>query len=422
MPSIHPFPCYFVKPAWATEVVTPSYDAFSPDERAAFVRDNPGNYLSVIRSLDEFSGPDKISLDELLELNAASLKALMASGKFACSDRPCLYLYRLISGEHEQTGLVCEIPVDEYEDGQSIKVHEQTRQDKEDQLLAYLDKVGASSSPVCCTYRHQTELDSLIQSFKENNNPLLDFQTRDGVRHTVWRIGQAEPIKRFVSLFAAVPVSYLTDGHHRAAAALRYAKQQREKRLGNYSGAEAFDFLLVAFFPDDQLQILPYNRCVKDLDGLTPSDFLQRLDEHFQVEKIDKGPATQCLPDRPRRFTCLLKDQWYDLRLRPEVNIPDDPVQSLDVSLLHRLILEPLLGIKEARTDRRISYISGISGEQGMESACRQGFEAAFACFGTSVEELIAVAEAGRVMPPKSTWFEPKVRSGLFLRFRNRDR
>ncbi len=420
MPTIHPFFSYLVEPAWAPEVVTPAYDSFSPKERAAFVRDNPGNYLSVIRSLDEFSGPDKLSLDELQEQNAANLKALMASGKFAYCARPCLYLYRLISGEHEQTGLVCEIPVDEYADGHSIKVHEQTRQDKEDQLLAYLDKVGASSSPVCCTYRHQTELNGLIQSYKKTHSPLLDFQTRDRVRHTVWRIDEPETIERFVSLFAAIPVSYLTDGHHRAAVALRYAREQPKKRFGNYFQTEAFNCLLVAFFPEDQLKILPYNRCVQDLNGLTGSTFLQRLEEHFQVRKLPQGRKARYLPDRPRSFTCLLKDQWYDLRLRPEVDIPNDPVQSLDVSLLHQLILEPLLGIKEARTDPRISYISGISGEKGMESACKQGFEVSFACFGTSVQELIAVAEAGQVMPPKSTWFEPKARSGIFLRFRNR--
>ena len=419
MPNIHPFSCYCVKPEWAVEVVTPPYDAFSPEDRAAFVEQHPGNYLNVIRSLEEFSDEQRVSLEALLEQNAANLRDLLTAGKFSWSEKPCLYLYRLISGEHEQTGLVCEIPVDAYAAGQAVKVHEQTRRDKEDQLLAYMETVGAASSPVCCTYRHQAAIDDQVQGLIQSRDPLLDFVTVDGVRHTVWRMDEAGRIERMASLFAATPVSYLTDGHHRAAVAWRYARQERQARNGRYTGKEPFNFLLVAFFPDNQLRILPYNRCVKGLNGLSKAEFLKGLEGHFIVNGLSVRPPAGYLPDRPRRFACLLGSDWYDLLLRPDVSIPDDPVQQLDVSLLQRFILEPVLGIREARTDPRISYISGASGEKGLENAVRQGFDAAFACFGMSVQELIAVAEAGEVMPPKSTWFDPKARSGLFVRMRN---
>lgn len=419
MPEIHPFPCYCVKPEWAVEVVTPPYDAFSPAERAAFVEDHPGNYLNVIRSLDEFTGHRTLSLEKLLEQNAENLRELLIADKFSFCEEPCLYLYRLISGEHEQTGLVCEISVDAYAAGQSVKVHEQTRREKEDQLLAYMERVGAASSPVCCTYRHQAAIDAEVRDLIQSREPLLDFQSVDGVRHTVWRMADAERIQRMTSLFAALPVSYLTDGHHRAAVAWRYAQQERLARNERYTGEEPFNFLLVAFFPDNQLRILPYNRCVKGLNGLSKAEFLTRLEAHFTVTEFSPRPTEGYLPDRPRRFACLLGDNWYDLLLRSEVGIPDDPVQRLDVSLLQRFILEPVLGIREPRTDPRIGYISGASGEKGLENACRQGFAAAFACYGMSVQELIAVAEAGQIMPPKSTWFDPKARSGLFVRMRN---
>lgn len=419
MPEIHPFSCYCVKPEWAVEVVTPPYDAFSPAERSAFVEEHPGNYLNVIRSLDEFEDQQAPSLERLLEQNAANLRNLLASGQFAWSEKPCLYLYRLISGEHEQTGLVCEISVDAYAAGQAVKVHEQTRRDKEDQLLAYMETVGAASSPVCCTYRHQAAIDAVVRDVMQSQEPRLDFQSVDGVRHTVWRIDQAGRMEQLASLFASIPVSYLTDGHHRAAVAWRYAQQERQARNGRFTGQEPFNFLLVAFFPDNQLRILPYHRCVKGLNGLGRAEFLSRLEEYFTVTGFSRRPQAGYLPDRPRRFACLLDTDWYDLLLRPEVSVPEDPVQQLDVSLLQRFILEPVLGIREARTDPRISYISGASGEQGLENAMRQGFDAAFACYGMSVQELIAVAEAGEVMPPKSTWFDPKARSGLFVRMRN---
>lgn len=419
MPNIYPFACYCVDPAFAEEVVTPPYDAFSPGERAAFARDHPGNYLNVMRSPDEFAGETPISQAQLFEMNRNKLRNLFEQGRFHQHPGPCLYLYRLISEDHEQTGLVCEISVDVYQAGQQIKVHEQTRKDKEDQLLAYLEEVGAASSPVCCTYRHQHELDSLIQDYKSSHDPLLDFQSLDGVRHTIWQITNPETIDRLTLVFAKVPVSFLTDGHHRAAVARRYAQKQRKAREGKYSGNEPFNSLLVAFFPDNQLKILPYNRCVKGLNRLSTDAFLKELETHFRVRKISSKDSDSCLPDQSRRFSCLLKGQWYDLVLKPEISLPEDPVQQLDVSILHRFILEPILGITEARTDPRIHYLSGVSGKKGMEASCSQGFDVAFACFGTSVEELIEVAEAGQVMPPKSTWFEPKVRSGLFLRMRN---
>jgi uncharacterized protein (DUF1015 family) len=230
VPEIHPFSCYCVKPEWAVEVVTPPYDAFSPAERSAFVEEHPGNYLNVIRSLDEFEDQQAPSLERLLEQNAANLRNLLASGQFAWSEKPCLYLYRLISGEHEQTGLVCEISVDAYAAGQAVKVHEQTRRDKEDQLLAYMETVGAASSPVCCTYRHQAAIDAVVRDVMQSQEPRLDFQSVDGVRHTVWRIDQAGRMEQLASLFASIPVSYLTDGHHRAAVAWRYAQQERQAR------------------------------------------------------------------------------------------------------------------------------------------------------------------------------------------------
>lgn len=412
MPVIKSFSGYVVNPAQAQEVVSPGYDTLTPQERYEFTAKYPRNYLNVIRSQDEFPEKERPTLEQLLASNAANLKKLIDDGAFVYQERPCLYLYRLAVDGHEQTGVIAHISIEEYEKGR-LKKHENTRAEREDRLVQYLEGVGATSSPICVAYTQRDEIDELVNTLCRES-PILKFVSRDGVTHTVWRVEEDRLTTRLVEQFATVSELYLTDGHHRSAAFARYAANMRATNP-NHTGDEPYNYLLVALFPHDQLRIEPFNRCVRDLNGHSLSEFLSSLEKSFEIEKLTSGVTQDPQPTTRGEMSMFIDESWYRLKVRPNVLPIDDPVRVLDVVVLQEQILGPTLGINDPRSDPRLEYIPGTFDRRVMESVCESGWRVAFAAHPVAMEDMMRIADAGEVMPPKSTYFDPKVRSGIFV-------
>ena len=416
MPKIKAFDGYLVNAACATQVVSPAYDSVSPEQRRQFAELNPHNFLNTMRLLEDFPADAQPSQAQLLATNKACLDKLLNDGSFEKLSQSCLFVYQLGNDEHVQTGIVCEVGVAEYEKG-LIRKHENTRSDKEDLLAHYQKVVGVSSSPICLTYAQNDGIDEYIVQLIEKPAD-LDFLAEDGVAQRIWCITDAAEQRQLVDLFNAIEVSYLTDGHHRAASARRYAEIMREQNSNNggNDGDEPYNQLLVALFPDNQLNLLPFHRCVKDLNGLSEEQIVTALKDCFIVQKLPGQTAFAA--SKHGEFGMYIKHNWYQLKVKPECVNQADPVNSLDVTILQNLILDPILGIKDMRGDARLDYIAGISGDQGIKQKYSEGWEIVFACYATSIEQLMNVADADALMPPKSTYFDPKPRSGIFARLK----
>lgn len=412
MTSIRPFQCYHASPELAHEVACPAYDAMTPGERHEFALAHPYNYLNVMRSPEEYPEGERPAFDENLQLNSGRLQDLIANGAFVFNDTPGFYLYRLAVDDHVQTGLIAELPVEEFDRG-GVKKHEHTRRDKEEALIRYRDKVRASSTPISLTYPASDEVDRLVAAVQERE-PLIDFSSEDGVRQTLWFVGDPREIEQLQRAFAGYDAVYLTDGHHRAAVCQKWAARRRSENP-DHAGDEPYNFVLTALFPDRENRILEYNRVVGDRNGMAPDELVEALREHFGVEPVEAADAR---PGRRHEFGMYLDGQWYRLRTRNGLVDEDDPVHSLDVCVLQDRILEPVLGIEDPRQDPRLDYLPGCYGLDELERRADKGPGVAFVCHPTSVAELMAIADAGEVMPPKSTWFDPKVRSGLLVRLR----
>lgn len=407
MPRIRAFSGYLVAAARAAEVVSPAYDAVSADTRRAFAEAHPQNYLNTMRLREDFPQDARPGADELLTLNKTNLQRMLTDGSFEKFGAACMFVYRLRAGAHVQTGLVCEIGVDEYAGGR-VRKHENTRSDKEDLLAMYQKVVGVSSSPVCLAHRDDAEIARALREITRAK-PLLDFAGADGVAQQVWRV-DANAQRNLSALFARIEVTYLTDGHHRAASALRYAKMMRES-CGDASHAPSQQ-LLVALFPAGELLLLPFHRAVRDLHGMPPQKFLAALQKDFTVTP---APAPH-QPKRAGEFGILLGGAWHIARIRGGKVDMQDAVASLDVSILQNHILAPLLGIRDMRSDSRLEYVSGALGLDGLTEHAAAGWAVCFACAPASIAQLMRVADAGELMPPKSTYFDPKARSGIFIR------
>ncbi len=306
-----------------------------------------------------------------------------------------------------QTGIVACASIDDYLNG-IIKKHENTRREKEEDRVRHVDTCDAQTGPIFLAYRNQENLKKLVAEVKEGQ-ALFDFTSEDGIRHRGWKIADAAKISAIYEAFHQMDALYIADGHHRAASAVRVGVKRREEHPG-YTGEEEFNYFLSVIFPDDELMIMDYNRVVRDLNGLTAEEFLGGIKKVFDVEPLDKAEH----PKRKGQVTLFLADQWYLLTLKPEY-ANSDPVEGLDVSVLQKQILEPVLGIQDPKTDKRIDFVGGIRGLSELERRVHTDMKAAFAMYPTSIGELFAVADAGLLMPPKSTWFEPKLRSGLFI-------
>lgn len=384
----------------AARVAAVPYDVVSRAEAAALAEGNPDSFLHVGRSdIDLPVNTDPYD-PRVYSAARAALERLVARGVLVRDAEPALFLYRQQMGGRTQTGVVGCVHVDDYEHD-VIRKHERTRKDKEDDRTRHVLALNAHAEPVFLTYRPRPEVDRMAAAVAAGP-PLYDFTAPDGVRHTVWRMPDAGP---WIAAFASVPVAYVADGHHRSASAWRAARERGAARGGEYA------WFLAVLFPSRELQILPYNRLVKDLNGLTPAEFRARLARLGRVEAT-RDPV----PPAPGSFCFFLDGGWTRLTLDPASVDRGDPIRSLDVSLLQDRILGPILAIGDPRTDKRIDFVGGIRGTEELERRVRSGEIAlGISMYPTTIDQLLAVADAGEVMPPKSTWFEPKLRSGLFV-------
>lgn len=409
MLNIHPLTGYLPQKASAKTVICPAYDTFTPAERRVFAEKNPDNFINTFRYIDEFEPHEGITLNMLLKQNKQYLQQLLAKGLYRPVDNALLVYQLETTDGHIQTGVIADIPYSDYEKD-AIRIHEYTRKEKEKGLAKYIKKVGVVPSPVCITYPQHTGITDITQRITQQPP---DIELTTDITQRAWVITDANIQSELRYHFQQVGVSYLADGHHRIASGHRFAKKCRQQNP-EHTGNEPYNYMLGVLFPDNEMRIHAYNRCVKHLP-IKPATLLRMLESDFLVEKHDNKYHAQ--PMNRQEFGMLLGHNWYKLICKPHI-VPTDPVGSLAVSILQQRILAPMLGISDPQRDDRLEYISGDSHIAGMEQAIAAGFEVVFATFPTAIQEMMAVADCGQIMPPKSTWFAPKVRSGIFIRFR----
>ncbi len=407
MSDIRPFRALRPRPELASRVASPPYDVVSSDEARSLAEGNPISFLHINKP--EIDLPADVGLydDRVYARGAANLRRFIAEGIFLRETEPRFYVYQQRMGDHVQAGVVCAASCAEYAGG-VIKRHEFTRPDKEDDRTRHTHELNANAGPVFLTYRQHDAVDAIVDEVRAGA-PVYDFVAEDGIAHTVW-IVPAGLTAGLRDAFGGVPALYVADGHHRAASAARVGLE-RGAADPRHTGDEPYDFFLAVLFPHDQLRILDYNRLVRDLQGLSEEAFLAAVAERFTVE-----PTGEPRPRAPREFGMYLSGRWYRLVARPGTFPADDPIRSLDAAILQENLLAAVLGIRDVRTDRRIDFVGGIRGLDELERRVGEGWAVAFALYPTSLDQLMAVADAGQVMPPKSTWFEPKLRSGLLVR------
>jgi uncharacterized protein (DUF1015 family) len=400
MATIKPFAALRPKPELAARICELPYDVMSSEEAREIAKDNPLSFLRV--SKPEIDLPHSIDLyaPEVYAKGKKNFTKLIADGALRQDAQPCFYLYRQIMGAHSQVGLVAVASCEEYLKG-IIKKHELTRPDKEDDRVRHIEALESQTGPVFLTYRAVAAFDEFVVG-KTARRPDVDFAARDGVRHTSWPVHEAASVRLIEETFAKIPFLYIADGHHRSAAAARVCQSR--------NGAGQSGFFLAVIFPHNQMQILPYNRALKDLNGLTSAQLLEKLDGVFVIKR--NGSAK---PSRKHELGLRLDGQWFTLHFRPQFAAATDPIEKLDVTLLQKYVLDPVFAIDDPRTSKRINFVGGIRGAAELEKLVRSGECAcAFSMFPTSIEDLMTIADAGGIMPPKSTWFEPKLRDGMF--------
>jgi len=401
---IRPFNALRPQAERAPQVAAVPYDVVSTEEARALASGNPWSFLHVSRPEIDLPAGTPIYSDEVYAKAVDNFGKLIRDCPLVVEETPSLYLYRLIMGDHEQIGVVACCSVDEY-DRDVIRKHERTRRDKEDDRTRHIMVLRAQTGPVFLTYRATPQIDSLIASALSGNPPLYDFLANDDIRHTIWRVPNYDPL---VEAFKDVPYLYIADGHHRAASASRARAELKETAFA-FIGNEEYNFFQCVLFPDRQLQILPYNRIVRDLNGLSPKEFLSRVGEQFSV--TENATPT---PSERGRWSMYLNGRWYGLALPGNARTDAGVVESLDVSILQDRLLDSILGIKDVRTDKRIDFVGGMRGTEELEKLVNEGKGAvAFSLYPTTIDDLLKVSDAGEIMPPKSTWFEPKLRDGL---------
>ncbi|HEV7892733.1 MAG TPA: DUF1015 family protein [Pyrinomonadaceae bacterium] len=408
MAATHPFRALRPPVNKVSEVAAVPYDVVNTEEARALAAGNPSSFLHVSRpEIDLPEGTD-IYADEVYEKARENFDKLKSDGTLEEEREPSLYIYRLRMGDHTQVGVAAAFSVDEY-DRDLIRKHERTRPDKENDRTRHILTLRAQTGPVFLTHRADRRVDALVEA-ETKSEPLYDFTAEDGVRHTVWRAGHSEQLAR---CFAEVPLLYIADGHHRAASASR-ARAELKGKNPSHTGDEEYNRFLAVVFPDEQMQILPYHRVVKDLNGRDEAQFLDEVKTRFTV----KDNANPRGPGHAGHWHMYLAGKWYGLNLRDDAaqTLSDDPTMVLDVSLLQNNLLGPVLGVADPRTDKRIDFVGGIRGTQELERLVNEGRAAvAFALHSTSIEDLLRVSDAGGIMPPKSTWFEPKLRDAILI-------
>lgn len=409
MATLKPFKAVRPKDEYASEVGALPYDVMNSEEAREMVKDKPYSFLHVDKAEVDLPQGIDIYSAEVYEKAKENLDALSEKGICKQDEKPMLYIYRQIMNGREQTGIVGCTAVDDYINN-VIKKHEFTRADKEADRIRHVDTLDANTGPIFLTHRENKTVSDITENWKNTHTPCYDFVSDDGVSQTVWVIDDTEVIDTLVKEFAEIPYLYIADGHHRCASAVRVGERRRGE--GEYDKNAEFNFFLSVIFPCDQLKIMDYNRVIADLNGNTSEEFIEKMSEKFVVEEATTSPYA---PEERHTFGMYLDNKWYKVTAKPEFINENDPVECLDVSILQNNLITPILNITDPRTDKRIDFVGGIRGLGELERRCKEGMKLAFAMYPTSLNELMDIADAGQVMPPKSTWFEPKLLSGLFI-------
>ena len=408
MADIRPFRAYRPKKGLEAEIAALPYDVYNREEASAEVKEKPLSFLNIDRAETQFDSSVDTYDDRVYQKAHDLLWDMIDKGQFVQEEKPVYYIYELTMNGRVQTGIVACASVDDYLN-QVIKKHENTRADKELDRIHHVDSCNAQTGPIFLAYRANDVLREILSRTKKND-ALYDFTSEDGIIHRVWCIDQDADVESIQNTFSEIEQIYIADGHHRCASAVKVGLKRREENP-NYTGKEEFNYFLSVLFADEELMIMDYNRVVKDLNGLSEEEFIKKMQEVFLI--TEKGSACH-KPEKKGQISMLLQDTWYLLEVKEEYQCTD-PVDGLDVAILQNHCLAPILGIEDPKTDKRIDFIGGIRGIEELERRVHTDSKIAFAMYPTSIHELFGVADANRLMPPKSTWFEPKLRSGLFI-------
>ena len=409
MAVLKPFKAVRPKNEYASLVGALPYDVMNSEEAREMVKGKPYSFLHVDKAEVDLPQGIDIYSPEVYAKAKENLDALSENGICKQDDKPMLYIYRQIMNGREQTGIVGCTAVDDYLNN-IIKKHEFTRADKEADRIRHVDTLDANTGPIFLTHRENKTVSDITENWKNTHTPAYDFVSDDGVSQTVWVVDDDAVIDTLVKEFAEIPYLYIADGHHRCASAVRVGERRRGE--SEYDKNAEFNFFLSVIFPCDQLKIMDYNRVIADLNGNTSEEFIAKMGEKFIVEETSESPYA---PKERHTFGMYLDNKWYKVTAKAEFINENDPVECLDVSILQNNLITPILNITDPRTDKRIDFVGGIRGLQELERRCAEGMRLAFAMYPTSLGELMDIADAGKVMPPKSTWFEPKLLSGLFI-------
>lgn len=407
MALIKPFECVRPNEKDAARVAALPYDVYNRQEAVCEVKREPLSFLKIDRAETQFDDSTDTYAPEVYAKAKELFEEALADKTFITDTDKTYYIYALTMDKRTQTGIVACASIDDYLNN-VIKKHENTRADKEVDRITHVDTLSAQTGPIFLAYRADSVINDAVKKTKENK-ALYDFISPDGIRHQVWKMTDITLVENVRKAFEGIDSVYIADGHHRAASAVKVGLKRRQENPG-YTGNEEFNYFLSVLFPDEELMILPYNRVVKDLNGYTQEEFLNKIKEKFDMAESDK----QVSPDKKGTFGMYLGGKWYKLTAHKDI-MSDDPVDGLDVAVLQDNLLAPVLGIGDPKTDKRIDFVGGIRGLSELEKRCREDCVVAFSMYATSIAELFAVADAGKLMPPKSTWFEPKLRSGLFI-------
>lgn len=408
MAIVKPFKAIRPKKDEVGKIASPPYDVMNSEEAREYVKDRPLSFMQVVKPEVDLPEDTDIYDEAVYDKGRENLDRLIEEGHLIEEDKEAIYIYRQQMNEHEQTGIVACASVDDYIND-IIKKHEHTREVKENDRAKHVETLNANTGPVFLTYKSRESIKDIINDFINDHESTYDFTDELGVRHILYVVDDDNVIEKLTGEFDSIDYLYVADGHHRSAAATRVAEKKREENP-DYTGNEEFNYFLSVIFPDDEMLIMDYNRAVKDLAGLAEDEFMDSISEKFSIDENDGKYS----PEGRHYFGMYINGKWYKLKAKQDI-IDSDPVKSLDVYILQEHLLSPVLGIGDPRKDERVKFIGGIRGLEELERLVDSGkFSVAFSMFPTSIRQLMEVADAGRVMPPKSTWFEPKLRSGLF--------
>ena len=408
MALIKPFRGYRPPENLADKITSPPYDVMTSDEAREMVQNNNDSFLRIIKPEIDFNSGEEPLGDNLHNHSKNNLLDYIEKGNLVQDTNSCFYLYQITMGNHTQTGIMAAVSIEEYNQG-LIKKHEFTHPEKEDDRTRHIDITNANTGPVFLTYRNDGKLKNVILEIL-NSHPDISFTADDATFHALWKVENKIQIERLIDYFQVIPALYIADGHHRAASAARVQKI-REEANPNHSGYEPYNYFLSVIFPHDEMQILDYNRVAKDLNGFTEEQFHESINKNFDIVPIPHPPS----PIPENNYSMHINGKWYQLEAKAHVK-SDDPVEGLEASILQKYLLTPILDIDDPRTNKRIDFVGGIRGMVELERRCEIDCQVAFALPPVSIEQLLSVADSEQVMPPKSTWFEPKLRSGMVVR------